>query len=214
MEKKWNTNDSQVEEGSYSSKSGSQIILEKLKFKGQIGLILGGFFLIIVLMYFHKNPFIVDGGLGREKIEYFPMMSELFMVFKIGIVLAICLIILYSADLLRGEKSFYVKRRKNYIFLADDLFSEIVYQDEYIIISKKAFARKNEITVIFDVDDIVATYNSLRKERGIVERVVIQLKNGKEIAIRPGPWKKEEKNQMRKTIAKYCPNCKEKIGFL
>ena len=174
---------------------GRELLIKKLKSKAKVFFICGG--LLILLGIPFLLMVIADG--------MHPIIIVSIMLIGAGV--AICI---PGFDYIKGEDSKFIKKRPNILELADDLTNNLVYQDNFVIISKRAIAPKKDITSVAEINDALLIYESIQRMNGIVSShlIKIELRNGKSLNINVYARKNDTKENLLLTISNYCPNAK------
>lgn len=171
---------------------GRELLIKKLKSKGTlllvVGMLMAVFSLFMSILMFGE---VVIAGI-------------IFLILTaIGVGLSI-----YGFDFTKGGNSKYVKKTPNILELADDIYENKVYEDNFITISKRAIAKKRDITSVTDLNDVLGIYEHIQRTNGIVTShiVKLELRNGSVIGINVYARKKDTKDNLVLTISNYCPN--------
>lgn len=185
---------------------GREILFKNLKSKGRLLLITGICFALVSL--FMIAIFIPDG--------FHPAI----VCFTIILIVAIILIY-FGVDFFKGENSKYIKRNPTILTRVDDLFKNAVYNDNFVVISDKLIASKDDLTNIADLNDVLVIYENIQRMNGIVvsHDINLELRKGKTIAVCVYGKKGETTDNILLTISKYCPNAmvgytNESISYL
>ena len=176
---------------------GREKYLKQLSKIGNIFIGVGIF--VGVLSLFMTLIFITDG------------FSVPLLIF-IGLLLLAILFILKGVDYKKGENSKYVRKYPNLLELSDS-FSNIVFENNFVVISDKAIADKKNFLNIVALDDVLAIYENIIRTNGIVSSHTVQLCaiDGRNIQINVFARKRETKDDLVLTISNYCPN--DKVGY-
>lgn len=176
---------------------GREKYLKQLSKIGNIFIGVGIF--VGVLSLFMTLIFITDG------------FSVPLLIF-IGLLLLAILFILKGVDYKKGENSKYVRKYPNLLELSDS-FSNIVFENNFVVISDKAIADKKNFLNIVALDDVLAIYENIIRTNGIVSSHTVQLCaiDGRNIQINVFARKRETKDDLVLTISNYCPNAK--VGY-
>ena len=132
-------------------------------------------------------------------------------MFLIMLVFAIIFFV-KGLDYKKGENSKYVQKYPNVLELADSL-DNIVFENDFIIISDKAIADKKNYRNIIALNDVLAIYEHITRTNGIVTAHTVQLCaiDGRDLQINVYARKRETKDDLVLTISNYCPNAK--VGY-
>lgn len=171
---------------------GRELLVKKLKSRGILSLVAGIlvaiFSLFMAIIMFEE---VVIAGL-------------IFLVLTaVGVGLAI-----HGFDLTKGENSKFAKKTPNILELADDIYENKVYEDNFITISNKAIATKKDISSVTDLEDVLAIYEHIQRTNGIVTShiVKLELRNGRTMVINVYARKRDTKDNLVLIISNYCPN--------
>lgn len=132
-------------------------------------------------------------------------------MFLIMLVFAIIFFV-KGLDYKKGENSKYVQKYPNVLELADSL-DNIVFENDFIIISDKAIADKKNYRNIIALNDVLAIYEHITRTNGIVTAHTVQLSSidGRDLQINVYARKRDTKDDLLLTISNYCPNAR--IGY-
>lgn len=132
-------------------------------------------------------------------------------MFLIMLVFAIIFFV-KGLDYKKGENSKYVQKYPNVLELADSL-DNIVFENDFIIISDKAIADKKNYRNIIALKDVLAIYEHITRTNGIVTAHTVQLSSidGRDLQINVYARKRDTKDDLLLTISNYCPNAR--IGY-
>lgn len=132
-------------------------------------------------------------------------------MFLIMLVFAIIFFV-KGLDYKKGENSKYVQKYPNVLELADSL-DNIVFENDFIIISDKAIADKKNYRNIIALNDVLAIYEHITRTNGIVTAHTVQLSSidGRDFQINVYARKRDTKDDLLLTISNYCPNAR--IGY-
>lgn len=171
---------------------GRELLVKKLKSRGMLSLVVG-----ILVTIFSLFMAII-------------MFEEVFIAGLIFLVLTAVGVGLtvHGFDLTKGENSKFAKKTPNILELADDIYGNKVYEDNFITISNKAIATKKDISSVTDLNDVLAIYEHIQRTNGIVTShiVKLELRNGRTMAINVYARKRDTKDNLVLTIRNYCPN--------
>ena len=172
---------------------GREKLLKKLKSTGTMLLIVG--VIVALLGLFMTFVMLTDG--------FHPAVILFLLILVAG-----GAFIWFGADYIKGENSKFVKNTPNILELADDISDNVVFENDFIIISNKAIAVKKNIMKISALEDVLGIYERIQRTNGIVtsHMVNLELRNGKTIAINVYARKRETKDNLVLTISNYCPN--------
>ena len=126
---------------------GRDIVLAKIK-KGGITAVVGGAVLMLIfgLITIGVMSDNADDGMG---------MIILFGLFAL---LGIVFIIIGIRNIVRPEKTGYLKNNPQLLEMADQLYSHIIYEDQYVLISDKVLANKKQPTQMTWLWDVYLIY--------------------------------------------------------
>lgn len=132
-------------------------------------------------------------------------------MFLIMLVFAIIFFV-KGLDYKKGENSKYVQKYPNVLELADSL-DNIVFENDFIIISDKAIADKKNYRNIIALNDVLAIYEHITRTNGIVTAHTVQLSSidGRDFQINVYARKRDTKDDLLLTISNYCPNAR--VGY-
>ncbi len=132
-------------------------------------------------------------------------------MFLIMLVFAIIFFV-KGLDYKKGENSKYVQKYPNVLELADSL-DNIVFENDFIIISDKAIADKKNYRNIIALNDVLAIYEHITRTNGIVTAHTVQLSSidGRDLQINVYARKRDTKDDLLLTISNYCPNAR--VGY-
>lgn len=176
---------------------GREKFLKSLNKIGNIFIGLGIF--IGLISIFMILIFITDG------------FSMPIFMFLIMLVFAIIFFV-KGLDYKKGENSKYVQKYPNVLELADSL-DNIVFENDFIIISDKAIADKKNYRNIIALNDVLAIYEHITRTNGIVTAHTVQLSSidGRDFQINVYARKRDTKDDLLLTISNYCTNAR--VGY-
>lgn len=120
--------------------------------------------------------------------------------------------IVYGADYARGANSRYVKKYPKMLELADTL-NNVVFENEFFIVSDRAFAVKKNVSQIADLNEVLAIYEHIMTQNGIVTQhdIKLELLDGRTISVNVYAKKRQVKDNLVLTISNFCPNAR--VGY-
>jgi len=156
---------------------------------------------------------LLTGGLLFIFVSIYANMSPGVTVFAFFAVILGVILLIGQRQYRNGENSKYVKMKENILDLADDLRSSVIYEDNYIIVSKKAIGAKKDIFKLAAREDVLGVYENIMKTRFITtdHNVNLLLRDGRQFQISVYARKKDEVEDLILNISHYCPNCK--VGY-
>ena len=175
---------------------GQEIVLKKIKSKGVLVLVMGAVFMAVGVLL------AIIMSIGE---------SEAFAVavFAILAAVGVLLFILGLRNILHPEKSAFVKKNPDLLEQANQLYSNIVYRDDFVIISDKVIANKKEPMQMAYLEDVYLVYRHTTSMNGIhtANEIVLQTKNPKNtLQISVYAKGKQTRNDLFELLAQYCPN--------
>lgn len=171
---------------------GRELLVKKLKSRGILSLVAG----ILVAIFSLFMAIIMFEEVVIAGLIFLALTA-------VGVGLAI-----HGFDLTKGENSKFAKKTPNILELADDIYENKVYEDNFITISNKAIATKKNISSVTDLKDVLAIYEHIQRTNGIVTShiVKLELRNGRTMVINVYARKRDTKDNLVLTISNYCPN--------
>ncbi|MCR5703956.1 MAG: hypothetical protein K6G85_04985 [Eubacterium sp.] len=129
-------------------------------------------------------------------------------ILAIAMIVGGAVLLFFGVDNWKGKNSRYVKKNPGMLEMADDLLETTVYQDKFVIISKKAIAAKKDLATVAALDDVLAVYEYVHRTNGMADNRAIKLEliNGRTVSIGIYGRKKATKDNLMLTISHYCPN--------
>lgn len=175
---------------------GQEIVLKKIKSKGVVLLVMG-----IVL--------IVVGTLLA--LIMIISKSEIFAVVFFALLAAagVLILIMGVKNLLHPEDSAFIKNNPDLLEQANQLYSNIVYQDDFVVISDKVIANKKAPLQMAYLEDVYLVYRHTSSMNGIhtANEIVLQTKNKKNtLRLSVYAKGKQTRGDLFELLAKYCPN--------
>lgn len=179
---------------------GRDIVLARIKKNGIIAIVGGAFLMILFgLITIGVLTDNADDGMG---------MIILFGLFAL---LGIVFIIMGIRNIVRPEKTGYLKNNPQLLEMADQLYSHIIYEDQYVLISDKVLANKKQPTQMTWLWDVYLIYLHTTSTNFIPtgsEYIVENRMPKNRIAINVYAKGKRSKQELLNVLAQACPNAR------
>lgn len=174
---------------------GKEVIFKKIIAKG--GFVLGmGIVLILAGAIMAFMMFVAEEvGAG----VFFAL------IFAAGV----ALFIMGLRNMICPEKSAFIKNNPELLVQAEQLYSNIVYQDDFVIISDKVIANKKSPLQMAYLEDVYLVYQHTASMNGIstANELVLETKNKKNtLRISVYAKGKQTRSDLFTLLASYCPN--------
>ena len=172
---------------------GSKKVIRRLRVKGTL-------FILTALLLILTGGFLLSIHPEEDQMIAF--------VLAIAMLVGGAVLLFFGIDNWKGKNSRYVKKNPGMLEMADDLLETTVYQDKFVIISKKAIAAKKDLATVAALDDVLAVYEYVHRTNGMADNRAIKLEliNGRTVSIGIYGRKKATKDNLMLTISHYCPN--------
>ncbi len=172
---------------------GSKKVIKRLRVKGTL-------FILTALLLILTGGFLLSLHPEEDLMTAF--------ILAIAMIVGGAVLLFFGVDNWKGKNSRYVKKNPGMLEMADDLLETTVYQDKFVIISKKAIAAKKDLATVAALDDVLAVYEYVHRTNGMADNRAIKLEliNGRTVSIGIYGRKKATKDNLMLTISHYCPN--------
>lgn len=178
---------------------GRDIVLKKIKSHGLLMIIFGSpiamISILIALMFF-----IMGDGL-----------EILAVLFLLLFLLGLLLLVMGIRCVISPEKSLYIKNNPDLLIQADQLYSNIIYEDKYIIVSDKVIANRKKILQMAYLEDIYLIYQHTMSMNFIryTNELVLENRNKKNnMTINVYAKGKKAREDLFQLLSQVCPNAR------
>lgn len=178
---------------------GRELVLKKIKSHGK-KTVAGGILIMLLGLFMVFVFFATDDG-----AEVFAILSLL--LFAFGLVS----LILGIKTAGNPEKSGFIKRNPELLRQADELYSDIVYEDDFIMFSHRVIANKKQITQMAYLEDIYLIYRRTQSMNLIptANELVLANRNEKsDMTINIYAKGKNTRDNLFRILSDICPNAR------
>ena len=133
------------------------------------------------------------------------------ILFGLFALLGIVFIIIGIRNIVRPEKTGYLKNNPQLLEMADQLYSHIIYEDQYVLISDKVLANKKQPTQMTWLWDVYLIYLHTTSTNFIPtgsEYVIENRFQKNRVAINVLARGKKSKQELLNVLAQACPNAR------
>ena len=187
--------------------SGRDIILKKLK-KDSMKLVITGSilafitFAISIIMMIAFVVSCVEPGDGKD-FAPLAVISALFFLLGIG---GVIMIVVGARRIKDPSGNSALKNNEDLLYMADELYAGITYQDENLIMSDRVVANKKNPLQIAFYNEVFLVYVHTETYNFITTTKQLVLATARdEILINIMRMKKDKVNQLAETVASKCP---------
>lgn len=177
---------------------GRDIVIAKIKKGGIVGIVGGAFLMVLFgLIAIGVLTDDADDGIGvAAAIGIFVLLGVVFII--MGIRNIVC-----------PEKTRFLKNNPQLLKMADQLYSHIIYEDQYVLISDKVLANKKQPTQMTWLWDVYLIYLHTTSTNFIPtgsEYVIENRFPKNRVAINVLARGKKSKQELLNVLAQACPN--------
>lgn len=179
---------------------GRDIVIAKIKKGGIVGIVGGAFLMVLFgLIAIGVLTDDADDGIG--------------VVIAIGIfiLMGVVFIIMGIRNIVCPEKTRFLKNNPQLLEMADQLYSHIIYEDQYVLISDKVLANKKQPTQMTWLWDVYLIYLHTTSTNFIPtgsEYVIENRFPKNRVAINVLARGKKSKQELLNVLAQACPNAR------
>lgn len=179
---------------------GRDIVIAKIKKGGIVGIVGGAFLMVLFgLIAIGVLTDDADDGIGvAAAIGIFVLLGVVFII--MGIRNIVC-----------PEKTRFLKNNPQLLEMADQLYSHIIYEDQYVLISDKVLANKKQPTQMVWLWDVYLIYLHTTSTNFIPtgsEYVIENRFSKNRVAINVLARGKKSKQELLNVLAQACPNAR------
>lgn len=195
---------------------GSQFVLNKIRSGGKKMIAFGIPFLLLGLVL---TTALVIAYLEDEGD---PVYIFLAIVTFLMVVEGLAFIIMGAKRVSNPERSVYIRNNPDLLRQADQLYSNVVYEDKFVILSNYVIANKKHPTQMAYLQDIYLIYRHTASMNFIryINELVLENRNKKN-SMRINTYAKSgaDKDRLTQLLAQACPNArfgwnKENLAYL